>query len=88
MLTKLPHSVHAISNEARLEWLAWNKIIKDSSESELPAGITPETKLLNACGAYWIAHGPELSSVYKETLTALGEQAPEWRDQHFVMVTK
>jgi hypothetical protein len=81
----LPSS-HTLANEARQEWHAWNKFIKSSTAAELPAGITPKSKLLDVCGAYWITSGSQLSDVHKDTLTGLEEQSPEWREKHFVKV--
>ena len=54
----------ALAIEARDTWLSWNREIKESSQAELPYGLTPEDKVLDLCGNIFLAEGPTLREFY------------------------
>ncbi|KND91998.1 L-pipecolate oxidase [Tolypocladium ophioglossoides CBS 100239] len=74
----------ALAIEARDVWLSWNKRIAESGPSDLPAGLTPEDKLLDMCGCYFLAAGPTLRGSYAESLDTMERTAPEFRKMQFV----
>jgi hypothetical protein len=72
--------------EARDIWLSWNKEISESSPADLPAGLSPEDKLLHICGSYFLAEGMKLNDFYSDSLAMMEKTAPDFRKMQFVKV--
>ncbi|KAI1619319.1 FAD dependent oxidoreductase [Exophiala viscosa] len=70
--------------EARETWLAWNKEIKESTQAELPHGLTPNDKVLDLCGNIFLAEGPTLRDFYVDSLKSMETSAPEFRKLQFI----
>ncbi|RJE25190.1 FAD dependent oxidoreductase [Aspergillus sclerotialis] len=70
--------------KARDIWLSWNQSIEGSSPSDLPAGLSPDDKLLYLCGSYFLAEGSKLREFYGQSLQTMQETAPEYRKMQFV----
>lgn len=82
----MPCSYQDLAIEARDLWLSWNKQISQSAPSQLPAGLSPDDKMLHECGSYFIAEGAELRDFYRESLETMEKTAPEFRKMQFVKV--
>lgn len=67
-------------------WLEWNRAIKESRPSELPAPLTPEDELLKLCGVYHLAYGSDMVPRYTENLRVMEDTAPSFRDLQFIKV--
>ncbi len=80
-------SYQALALEAREIWLAWNQSIKESVASDLPNGLTPEDKLLDLCGNYFLGHGRDLAGFYADSLDMMKKGAASSRDRQFIKVT-
>lgn len=65
-------------------WLSWNQAIRESLPVDLPQGLTPEDKLLELCGVYFLSAGTELDAFHRESLDAIDKAHPESRKLHFV----
>ncbi|KEF51993.1 uncharacterized protein A1O9_11983 [Exophiala aquamarina CBS 119918] len=74
--------------QARDIWLQWNKEIRESSASNLPPGLTPDDKVIDLCGNYFLAHGRELEGFHKESLDMMQREAPQAREQQFIKGNK
>ncbi|KAJ5102233.1 hypothetical protein NUU61_004455 [Penicillium alfredii] len=78
------HEYQALAIEARDTWLAWNEAIAQSPSADLPAGLTPDDKLLYHCGSYFLAEGGKLRDFYEKSLQTMQDTAPENRKMQFV----
>ncbi|KAJ5157919.1 uncharacterized protein N7482_009019 [Penicillium canariense] len=78
------HQYQTLAIESRDMWLEWNKAIRESAPSELPAGLSPEDQLLWICGVWFLAEGHELRDFYAESLETMRKTAPAFRDAQFV----
>ncbi|KAJ9647650.1 hypothetical protein H2204_000280, partial [Knufia peltigerae] len=70
--------------EARKLWLSWNQEISESPASDLPLGLAPDDKVLDLCGNFFLAEGPELRQFYKDSLSVMEKLEPECRKLQFV----
>ncbi|KAJ0330534.1 hypothetical protein COL922a_012432 [Colletotrichum nupharicola] len=70
--------------EAKDMWLSWNKAVAETASSDLPAGLSPEDKLLHLCGAYFLAEGSDMRDYYAESLELMSKTAPDHRKMLFV----
>ncbi|KIW17035.1 hypothetical protein PV08_04226 [Exophiala spinifera] len=70
--------------EARELWLSWNREISESSPSALPPGLTPDDKVLDLCGNFFLAEGQELQKFHKDSLSLMEKLEPECRKLQFV----
>ncbi|KAJ5758224.1 uncharacterized protein N7511_006918 [Penicillium nucicola] len=70
--------------EAREIWLEWNCEIQESRVSDLPRPLTPEDELLQLCGVYHLADGPDMIPRYVENLRVMEDTAPSLRDLQFI----
>ncbi|RSH95300.1 hypothetical protein EHS25_000387 [Saitozyma podzolica] len=64
-------------------WLEWNDALARTPASDLPPGLTPETKLFMPCGFLRLSNGPTLSEYDQECLEYL-EQAGLRHHQHVI----
>lgn len=87
ILLILHHRYQELAIEAREIWLAWNESIKGSAASDLPAGLSPQDKLLYLCGSYFLAEGSKLRDFYDQSLKTMQETEPEFRKMQFVRVS-
>jgi sarcosine oxidase/L-pipecolate oxidase len=65
-------------------WLEWNDNLASTPASDLPPGLTPETKLFVPCGFLRLSNGPKLSEYDQECLEYL-EQAGLRHHQHVIV---
>jgi len=72
--------------EARELWLSWNREISESSPSALPPGLTPDDKVLDLCGNFFLAEGQELQKFHMDSLSLMEKLEPECRKLQFVKV--
>ena len=84
----IPIRYQYLAIEARDIWQEWTNKVLESSQSELPAGLSPDDRLLQICGSYFLCEEAELQGYYKDSLATMEKTAPEFRKTQFLKTGK